>query len=128
MYLMMMKMKMPSEWHDIFNHELTHGYRMDQFLKPVRRFFLKLGYIKPLSDKDNRTLLRYAAYHFIVESKITKPVALNCAMYKFYRQMRWKMDLRLPYYWGPYGVHVVYRDFTDAVRLVDAKGLYEGDF
>lgn len=27
------------------------------------------------------------------------------------------LDLELPYYWGEFGVHVVYKEFTDAIKV-----------
>lgn len=56
-------------------------------------------------------LNRHRVTHSLVE--------VNIKMYKAYKQLKEvnHLDLELPYYWGEFGVHVVYKQFTNLIKV-----------
>lgn len=106
-------------YNTLLDRNLRFRYRIIHLQEPFRDVLLKIGYIKPLSDEENKKLLEAIAYTFIDKGGMNV-IKLNLMMFKFTQQLRWRIDVRLPYYWGPYGIHVVYGEFTNKIRANNA--------
>ncbi len=78
-----------------------------------------------LADEENKYLLTKMAVRFVETHHGVRHSVLNAYMYNACKILRKKgIQVRLPYYWGIHGVHVVWTEITDAVQV---NGLHKED-